>query len=130
MRIGELAARAGVSVRSLRYYEEHGLLAAARSASGQRLYADSDVERVRFLQRLYSAGLSSRTIAELLPCVETPSAENADEAWIRLSEERQRLDAHITDLQSTRDALDAVIAANRSHRETFIRATPEAATGR
>ena len=119
MRIGELAARAEVSVRSLRYYEEQALLPAARSASGQRLYAASDVERVRFLQRLYAAGLSSRTIAELLPCVESPSAENADEAWTRLAEERERLDAHIADLLRTRDALDAVMAANRRHREAF-----------
>ena len=124
MRIGELAARAGVSVRSLRYYEEQGLLTAIRSASSQRLYVDSDVERVRFLQRLYAAGLSSRTIAELLPCVESPSAENDDEAWIRLAQERQRLDAHIADLLRTRDALDAVIEANRSHREGFAPAVP------
>ncbi len=130
MRIGDLAARAGVSVRSLRYYEEQGLLTAARSASGQRLYADSAVERVRFLQRLYAAGLSSRTIAELLPCVESPSAENDDEAWIRLAEERQRLEEHIADLVRTRDALDAVIAANRSHREAFEPAAPRVPTGR
>jgi DNA-binding transcriptional MerR regulator len=129
MRIGDLAARAGVSVRSLRYYEEQGLLAATRSASGQRLYVDSDVERVRFLQRLYAAGLSSRTIAELLPCVESPSAENDDEAWIRLAEERERLDAHIADLLRTRDALDVVIAANRSHREGFAPAVSGALQG-
>ena len=129
MRIGELAARAGVSVRSLRYYEEQGLLAAARSASGQRLYSDSDVERVRFLQLLYAAGLSSRTIAELLPCVESPSAENDDEAWTRLAEERERLDAHIANLLRTRDALDAVMAANRHHRETFALAASGAAAG-
>lgn len=119
MRIGDLAARAGVSVRSLRYYEEQGLLTATRSASAQRLYVESDVERVRFLQRLYAAGLSSRTIAELLPCVDSPSAEKDDEAWIRLAEERERLEAHIADLLRTRDALDAVIEANRNHREGF-----------
>jgi DNA-binding transcriptional MerR regulator len=115
MRIGDLAAQATVSVRSLRYYEEQGLLAPARSASGQRLYADSDVERVRFVQHLYAAGLSSRTIREVLPCVDAPSAETTDEAWTRLTEERERLDAHITELMRTRDALDEVIAANRRH---------------
>jgi DNA-binding transcriptional MerR regulator len=115
MRIGELAAQTGASVRSLRYYEEQSLLAPARSASGQRLYADSDVERVRFVQHLYAAGLSSRTISEVLPCVDSPSAETADEAWTRLTEERERLDAHITELMRTRDALDEVIAANRRH---------------
>ena len=65
MRIGDLAARAGVSVRSLRYYEEQGLLTSTRSAGGQRHYTESDVERVAFVQRLYAAGLSSRTLIDM-----------------------------------------------------------------
>lgn len=86
MRIGELAERAGVSVRSLRYYEEQGLLTSTRSASGQRHYTDYEVERVTFIQRLYAAGLSSRTITELLPCVDSPSEEHStppSNAWVR-----------------------------------------------
>ncbi len=71
MRIGELASRVGVSVRALRYYEEQDLLVSARSPSGQRLYPDSAVDRVQLIQQLYSAGLPSRAILELLPCVET-----------------------------------------------------------
>ena len=47
MRIGELATKAGVSVRALRYYEEQGLLASIRSPRGQRLYADEAADRVR-----------------------------------------------------------------------------------
>lgn len=69
MRIGELATKAGVSVRALRYYEEQQLLTSERSASGQRHYVDSAVDRVRLIQQLYAAGLPSRTIVELLPCV-------------------------------------------------------------
>ncbi|MER5198850.1 MerR family transcriptional regulator [Streptomyces sp. NPDC002755] len=117
MRIGELAARAGVSVRSLRYYEEQGLLTSARSPGGQRHYTEVHVERVTFLQRMYAAGLSSRTIAELLPCVDSPSEENADAALLRMAEERERLSEHIADLVHTRDALDVLMATNRAHRE-------------
>jgi DNA-binding transcriptional MerR regulator len=119
VRIGDLAAQAGVSVRSLRYYEEQGLLSSTRSASGQRTYVASDVERVRFVQRLYTAGLSSRTIVDLLPCVDAPSEESADHAWTRMAEERARLDEHITELLRTRDALDEVIAVNRRARATL-----------
>ncbi|MBF6356053.1 MerR family transcriptional regulator [Nocardia higoensis] len=119
MRIGELAEQAGVSVRSLRYYEEHGLLTSTRSGGGQRIYAPGDVDRVRLLQRLYAAGLSSRTIAEVLPCVYTPSAEQADETWDRLMEERRHLDDRIADLLRARDALDEIIAVNRRHRQTY-----------
>ncbi|MDQ1041046.1 DNA-binding transcriptional MerR regulator [Streptomyces sp. V3I8] len=117
MRIGELAERAGVSVRSLRYYEEQGLLHSTRSASGQRHYTDDEIERVSFIQRLYAAGLSSRTIVELLPCVDTPSEENSDAALDRMAEERDRLTAHIEDLVRTRDALEGLMATNRAHRE-------------
>ncbi|MFD8963880.1 MerR family transcriptional regulator [Streptomyces sp. NPDC059568] len=117
MRIGELASRAGVSVRSVRYYEEQGLLTSTRSPSGQRHYTDDEVERVAFIQRLYAAGLSSRTITELLPCVDAPSEENSDAALQRMAQERDRLSAHIADLVQTRDALDALMATARAYRE-------------
>ncbi|MER6826355.1 MerR family transcriptional regulator [Streptosporangium sp. NPDC000563] len=117
MRIGELASRAGVSVRSLRYYEEQGLLTSTRSSSGQRHYTDDEVERVVFIQRLYAAGLSSRTIVELLPCVDSPSEQNSEEAFERLVYERGRIDQHIKEILSARDALDRLIDANRAHRD-------------
>ncbi|WP_393053394.1 MerR family transcriptional regulator [Streptomyces sp. LN549] len=117
MRIGELASRAGVSIRSVRYYEEQGLLASTRSPSGQRHYTDEEVERVAFIQRLYAAGLSSRTIVELLPCVDAPSRENSDSALERMAQERDRLSTHIDDLLRTRDTLDALVATARAHRE-------------
>lgn len=123
MRIGELARRAGVSVRSLRYYEEQGLLTSERSPSGQRHYPEEAVARVVFLQRLYAGGLSSRTIAEVLPCVDSPSAETADDAFERMVAERERLSAHIDDLLATRDALDELIAVNRRYRSTQEKAS-------
>ncbi|MER7886732.1 MerR family transcriptional regulator [Streptomyces fimicarius] len=121
MRIGELAAATGVSVRSLRYYEEQRLLTSTRSPSGQRHYTDAEVGRVHFIQRLYAAGLSSRTVKELLPCVDAPSEESSDAAMERMEQERERLSAHIDDLLSTRDALDTLMATNRAHRRTLDR---------
>ncbi|MFI6082957.1 MerR family transcriptional regulator [Streptomyces sp. NPDC051217] len=124
MRIGELASRAGVSVRSVRYYEEQGLLASTRSASGQRHYTQSEVERVAFIQRLYAAGLSSRTISELLPCVDAPSEVNSDAALERMAQERERLSEHIDDLVRTRKALDGLMATAREYRERLRTPTP------
>ncbi|MFC5168672.1 MerR family transcriptional regulator [Nonomuraea angiospora] len=112
MRIGELAARSGVSVRALRYYEEQGLLEAERSDSGQRHYPASAADRVHLIQMLYSAGLSSRTIAELLPCVD--AKVSTPESRARLAAERDRIDAQIAALTRTRDNLDAVIASTGS----------------
>ncbi|MDX3638085.1 MerR family transcriptional regulator [Streptomyces sp. MB09-02B] len=122
MRIGELAARSGVSVRSLRYYEEQGLLSSTRSAGGQRHYTDTDAERVEFVQRLFAAGLSSRTIAALLPCVDAPSESNSDAALERMAQEHDRLTRHVDDLVRTRDALEALMTSARAHRE-MLRAT-------
>ncbi|WP_262401312.1 MerR family transcriptional regulator [Actinomadura sp. CNU-125] len=107
MRIGELASKTGVSVRSLRYYEQQGLLAAERSSSGQRHYPEGAVERVRLIQRLFTAGLSSRTIAELLPCVVDGRA--TPELLARLAAERERIDRQVAELVGTRDQLDSVI---------------------
>jgi DNA-binding transcriptional MerR regulator len=119
MRIGELSRRTGASPRSLRYYENQGLLTSSRSASGQRWYAESAVERVHLVRRLLLAGLSSTTIAEVLPCVQKPSEQASDAAWTRLLEERARIDATMADLTVTRDSLDQVIAANRIHRQSL-----------
>jgi MerR family transcriptional regulator, redox-sensitive transcriptional activator SoxR len=118
MRIGELAARSGVSVRSLRYYEEQSLLAAERSAGGQRVYPENAVERVRWIQRLYEAGLPSRTVVELLPCVFAPDTVSAGEILGKLTEERDRIDAKATELLATRDKLDGMIASARTYFST------------
>lgn len=71
MKIGDLAAETGASVRSLRYYEEQQLLTADRTSGGQRVYGDDAAERVRLIRCLHSAGLTSRTIALLLVCETT-----------------------------------------------------------
>ena len=109
MRIGELAARTGVSVRALRYYEEQELLAPGRSTSGQRQYPDDAVDRVELIQQLYGAGLSSKTIVSLLPCVVDGDA--TPELLDGLAVERDRIDRHIEDLVSARNRLSAVMAA-------------------
>ncbi|MGN9777715.1 MerR family transcriptional regulator [Micromonospora sp. H33] len=114
MRIGEVAAAAGVSTRALRYYEEHGLLSSERSPSGQRHYTEDAVERVRWIQALFAAGLSSKAVVELLPCVHTGFATSA--IIERLEEERARIDAQVRDLCATRDRLGEIIAAARDHR--------------
>ena len=108
MRIGELAGKCGVSVRALRYYEEQSLLEAERSASGQRHYPEAAVDRVRLIQLLYGAGLSSRTIVELLPCVEKPNMVTPATLAL-LSAERDRIDQQIETLVESREKLDSVI---------------------
>jgi DNA-binding transcriptional MerR regulator len=117
MRIGELSRRTGVSPRSLRYYEEQGLLTSSRSDAGQRHYSDAEVERVSLIRQLFEAGMSSRVIATVLPCVETPSDSGVVEsAFATMTRERDRIDADIARLIAARDALDVLIRANSRHR--------------
>ncbi|GAB2587562.1 MerR family transcriptional regulator [Streptomyces capparidis] len=116
MRIGELAARTGVSVRALRYYEEQRLLAPERSASGQRHYPDSAVERVLLVRRLYAAGLSSRAIVELMPCVVDGRA--TPKLLARLAVERDRIDGRIAELADVRERLDSVITGATGNMRT------------
>ncbi|WP_040792428.1 MerR family transcriptional regulator [Nocardia paucivorans] len=115
MRIGELAERAGVSVRSLRYYEQQGLLTSTRTPGGQREYTESAVDRVIRIQEMFAAGLSSRIIAELLPCIHDSDGTPNETAtpWLAetLAAERDRIDACIKDLHRTREVLDGVIRA-------------------
>jgi len=113
VRIGELAERAGVSVRSLRYYEAQGLLVSQRTTGGQREYPDRAVDRVILIQELFAAGLHSKKIAELLPCMRDPDGGPNERATpelvTELTAERDRIDQMIADLTTSRAVLDDVI---------------------
>jgi DNA-binding transcriptional MerR regulator len=113
IRIGEVARGAGVSVRAVRYYEQQGLLTAERSPSGQRLYQQDTVAKVRFFQQMYAAGLTSRNIAELLPCIESGHTDAEQRAMLHA--ERDRIQAKVDDLQAALDRLDEVIEVTNTH---------------
>ena len=64
--IGEICARSGLSPRTIRYYEELGLLPGVRRrAGGRRVYGRDELERLRFVKRLKGLGLSLEEIGEL-----------------------------------------------------------------
>ncbi|HJB63379.1 MAG TPA: MerR family transcriptional regulator [Candidatus Microbacterium pullistercoris] len=114
MRIGELSRRTGASVRSLRYYEDCGLIEARRSASGQRHYDESAVERVALVRQLLTAGLGTTAIADVLPCMAQPESQTS-KLTERLIAERDRIDDEIAQRVTTRAALDEIIGAAPAH---------------
>ena len=116
MRIGELARLTGVSARSLRYYEQQGLVRSTRSVGGQRHYGPAVAARVEMIRRLFDAGLNSKVIARLLPCVDSDSQEVAEDAFATMIGERDRLTAEITRLVEARTALDELIEINTRYR--------------
>ena len=117
MRIGELARRSGVSERSLRYYEAQGLLRAERTPGGQRDFGEWAVDRVIRIQALYAAGLNSKKIAQLLPCMRdtdgSPSEIATAQLVDELTAERDRIDRMIGDLFRSREVLSDVINTAR-----------------
>jgi DNA-binding transcriptional MerR regulator len=110
VRIGELAEATGVSTRSLRYYEEQGLIRSQRTAGGWRDFDRSAVERVVMIQHMFAAGLSSATVYELLPCLDAPPEERTGVMERLLDQEVLRLEAKRRDLERELDTLRALRA--------------------
>jgi DNA-binding transcriptional MerR regulator len=71
MRISEVSRRTGVSIRSLRYYEQKRLLCARRLENGYRDLDEEAIERVQTIQMYLGLGLTTEQIEELLTCTQT-----------------------------------------------------------
>lgn len=69
MKIGQLSRETGVSIRSLRYYEQKGLIAPMRQANGYREYSPLTVQTVDTIKLYLDMGLSTDQIASFLTCV-------------------------------------------------------------
>ncbi|MFJ6041760.1 MerR family transcriptional regulator [Brachybacterium paraconglomeratum] len=106
--IGELSARTGVSARSLRYYEEQGLLTPARTTAGHRRFDAEAVDRVLLVQRLFAAGLTSTEIAPLLPPL-LGRSDGAADGINSLRTHRRELEGRIARLRDTAEILDEVL---------------------
>lgn len=116
MQIGDLSARTGASVRMLRYYEEQGLLQPARTPSGYRVYAESDVDRVARIRCMLSAALPAGVVGQALTFLldgraiipELPEEQAALAA--SLQAELDELDNKIAALQHSRELLATIVA--------------------
>ncbi|WP_371656582.1 MULTISPECIES: MerR family transcriptional regulator [unclassified Streptomyces] len=119
MKIGELAATTGTSVRLLRYYEEQGLLESYRLNSGHRRYDDSAPVVVRRIRALLDAGLPTRVIRDLQPCIRQDGTV-AECQLETLQEHLQGLDDRISALSETRTSLAGLISATQASEPTLV----------
>jgi DNA-binding transcriptional MerR regulator len=78
MRIGELAERAGTSTRSLRYYEEQGLLPARRATNGYRDYDDGDLRLVMEIRSLLDIGFNLDETRPFVECLRSGRATGSE----------------------------------------------------
>jgi DNA-binding transcriptional MerR regulator len=117
MRIGELAQRTGASRRLLRYYEEQELIASSREANGYRDYEEACVDRVLQIRGLLDAGLPTRIIKQILPCLDNPGSIHFEyatpEMLATLEQECDRMTQRIQCLERNRDAVSAYLATVR-----------------
>ncbi|GGU94417.1 MerR family transcriptional regulator [Streptomyces litmocidini] len=117
MRIGELSERTGTPRRLLRYYEEQGLIVADRLPNGYRVYDESDVDRVAQIRGLLDAGLPTRIIKQILPCLDKPRVIHFPDATPEMLEtlenERDRMTARIRCLTRNRDAVAEYLSVVR-----------------
>ena len=107
--VGEVAARTGLSVSALHFYEAKGLIASVRTAGNQRRYGRAVLRRLAVIRVAQRVGMPLATIAAALACLPSNRAPTAAD-WRRMSAAwRGDLDARIQALTQLRDQLDGCI---------------------
>ncbi len=119
MKIGQVAADAGITVDTVRFYERRGVLPApTRRSSGYREYTASTVERIRTARALQNLGFTLDEVIEALGAHDSGTATCASELW-RLEAVLDRIDAKIAELRRTRRAITTTMAECGSGRCRF-----------
>jgi len=131
--IGEVAERVGLSLRTVRYYEEVGLVTpSARNEGRFRLYSEGDVERLVLVKRMKPLGLTLDEMADLLELLERSSdlaeTDTAEQQEIidKLHQYSQRADERIARIE--RDLTQARELRARLHAE--LRPAPQRPSGK
>lgn len=104
MNIGEVANRSGLPAKTIRYYEEIGLITPLRSGNGYRAFQDSDLHRLAFLGRARALGFTIEDCRTLLALYADDQRESAQVKALA-EEHLHTIDDKIAQLQSMRDTL-------------------------
>ncbi|WP_136616294.1 MULTISPECIES: Cu(I)-responsive transcriptional regulator [Mesorhizobium] len=108
MNIGIASEKSGLPSKTIRYYEDIGLLSPARTGNGYRDYSMADVHRLRFLQRSRSLGFSVDECRELLSLYHDKDRESADVKAIAEAK-LVEIDRKIAELVGLRDLLHHLV---------------------
>lgn len=110
MNIGEAATRSGLPAKTIRYYEDIGLVSSARRNNGFRDYGEKDVHSLRFVAKARSLGFTVEECRHLLALYRDPARSSAE---VREAAQRHIADvrAKIAELQSMERTLDHLIKA-------------------
>lgn len=108
MNIGTAARQSGLPPKTIRYYEDIGLLTADRAANGYRDYSSEDVHRLRFVQRSRSLGFSVEECRQLLSLYTDRDRASADVKAIA-TEKLAQIDRKIAELTGLREMLGHLV---------------------
>ena len=105
MRISEAARRSGMAAKTIRFYEEVGLITPApRTGNGYREFSDDDVRRLQFIHRARDLGFSVEESGRLLSLWSDRERASADVKRLALGHVA-RIEAKMAELRSMRDAI-------------------------
>ncbi len=110
MNISEVAAKAGLPVKTIRYYEDIGLILPLRQDNGYRAFRESDLHKLTFLGRARSLGFSIEDCRTLLALYEDHSRASADVKAVA-RDHLDKIAAKITELQAMQATLSTLVAA-------------------
>ncbi|CAL9533077.1 hypothetical protein SUDANB58_04086 [Streptomyces sp. enrichment culture] len=119
MRIGELAARAGTTTRTLRYYEARGLLSARRDDKGHRTYDERDLRLLEQIRTLRDFGFELEETRPFVECLRAghPEGDSCPASLAVYRRKLAELDALIGELRGVRATVAAQLARAESVRD-------------
>ncbi|UUU25005.1 MerR family transcriptional regulator [Streptomyces sp. DSM 40750] len=119
MRIGELAARAGTTTRTLRYYEARGLLPARRTGNGYRTYDEGDLKLLRQIRTLQDFGFDLEETRPFVECLRAghPEGDSCPASLAVYRRKLDELDALIGELAAVRASVGGQLARAERARE-------------
>ncbi|MDP3898014.1 MAG: Cu(I)-responsive transcriptional regulator [Mesorhizobium sp.] len=110
MNIGEASKRSGLPAKTIRYYEEIGLIQPDRAANDYRDYSDADIHRLAFLQRARALGFSIEDCRQLMDLYRDRNRASHDVREIARAHVRA-IDAKLRELEAMRGTLSTLIHA-------------------
>ncbi|NIZ13771.1 Cu(I)-responsive transcriptional regulator [Phaeobacter sp. HF9A] len=108
MNIGDVAIRSGLAAKTIRYYEDIGLIRPNRSANGYRCFAETDLHKLAFLGRARALGFSIEDCRVLLGLYEDETRASSDVKQLAQAH-LSKIEAKIADLEAMRDTLSELI---------------------
>ncbi|ATG38305.1 Cu(I)-responsive transcriptional regulator [Phaeobacter piscinae] len=108
MNIGDVASRSGLPAKTIRYYEDIGLIKPRRSDNGYRCFAETDLHKLAFLGRARALGFTIEDCRTLLALYEDESRASADVKQLA-QEHLDKINIKIADLEAMRDTLSELV---------------------